>query len=405
MTRPIRTLLFSTLYPSAARPIHGIFVETRLRELLAGGAVQTRVVAPVPWFPFENPRWGEYARMARTPLREQRHGIEVIHPRYVLIPKVSMTMAPLLLALACLRPVRRLVEEGFDFDLIDAHYFYPDGVAAALLARHFRKPLAITARGSDINLIADHALARRMMLWAARSADECIGVSQHLVDRMKALGIPVSRLRMMRNGVDLNLFRPLDRTAARAKIGIEGDPLLLSVGNLLPLKGHDVCIDALAHLLPDYPGAGLVIAGAGPEAENLTLHARRRGVDERVHLVGAISHADLAHWYNAADLLLLASSREGWPNVVLEAMACGTPVIGSAVGGIPEIMGRGQAGRLVTSRDGVAFAGAVREQLRAGIDRATVRRYAEAFGWDPTTQAQIELFTRLASRAESGVGA
>ena len=121
MNRPVRTLLFSTLYPSSARPIHGIFVETRLRELLKTGAVQTRVVAPVPWFPSTNPRFGEYACMARTPAREQRNGIDVLHPRYPLLPKVGMTIAPVLLALACIRPIQRLITDGFDFDVIDAH--------------------------------------------------------------------------------------------------------------------------------------------------------------------------------------------------------------------------------------------------------------------------------------------
>lgn len=405
MKRPIRTLLFSTLFPSAARPIHGIFVETRLRQLLASGAVETRVVAPVPWFPSTHPRWGDYARIARTPAREQRHGIDVLHPRYPLIPKFGMTTAPLLLALAAIAPIRCLRSEGFDFDLIDAHYFYPDGVAAALLARWFRRPLAITARGSDINLIADDPLARRMILWAARGAGECIGVSRALVDRMQALGMPASRMQTLRNGVDLQCFRPTDRDAARARVGVTGQPLLLSVGNLLALKGHDLCIDALAELLPAYPQARLVIIGTGPEATNLELHARDRGVGERVHLVGAIAHRDLVDWYNAADLLLLASSREGWPNVLLEAMACGTPAIATAVGGVPEVIGDRCAGRLVARRDGPAFAAAVREHLQGGPDRAAVRRHAESFGWAQTTQGQIDLFTRLAAAAAQGAPA
>ena len=397
MERPVRTLLFSSLYPSAARPLHGIFVETRLRELLRSGAVQTKVVAPVPWFPSTHPRWGNYALQARTPQREVRHGIDVLHPRFAVLPKVGMWLTPATLARAGLRAARRLQAEGFDFDLIDAHYFYPDGVAAAWLARRLGKPLAITARGSDINLIATQAVPRRMMLWAARQAQQCIGVSQALVDRMRDLGMPGCRLQAMRNGVDLALFELLPQHVAREKLRVDGRPLLLSVGNLLALKGHDLCIDALAELLPELPESRLVIAGSGPEADALRRHAQDRGVAGQVQFVGAVAQAELVHWYNAADVLLLASSREGWPNVLLEAMACGTTVVATAVGGIPEIIGEAGAGRVVTVRNASAFAQAVRDGLRQGLDRAAVRHHAESFGWAQTTQAQIDLFKRLAN--------
>ena len=395
MPRPVRTLLFSSLYPSAARPLHGIFVETRLRELLSSGAVQTKVVAPVPWFPSTHSRWGEYARQALTPLREVRHGIDVLHPRFAVLPKLGMWLTPLTLACAGLKAARQLQSEGFDFDLIDAHYFYPDGVAAAWLSRRLGKPLTITARGSDINLIGGLAVPRRMMLWASRQAQQCIGVSQALVDRMRALGMPGGRLQTMRNGVDLALFRPQPRAQARRKLGYDGAPLLLSVGNLLPLKGHDLCIDALAELLPNHPDARLLIAGSGPEAGRLRQHAQTRGVKDRVHLVGSIAHAELVHWYSAADVLLLASSREGWPNVLLEAMACGTPVIATGVGGVPELVCDGAAGRIVAKRSGSEFAKSVRSLLRGVVDREAVRRHAESFGWAHTTRAQIDLFSRL----------
>ena len=189
MSKPLRVLTFSTLYPSSVRPGHGIFVETRLRELLKTGQVDARVIAPVPWFPSTNERFGDYARMASTPERETRNGIEVLHPRYPLPPKVGMTVAPLMLALGARSAVQRLLDEGFDFDVIDAHYFYPDGVAAALLARWFGRPFTITARGSDLTLIAQHALPRRMMQWAAARAGGAIGVCQALVDVLRGLSL------------------------------------------------------------------------------------------------------------------------------------------------------------------------------------------------------------------------
>ena len=393
--RPVRTVLFSTLYPSAARPAHGVFVETRLRELLKHGEVQTRVVAPVPWFPSQNPRFGEYSRFAATLRREQRNGIDVLHPRYPLPPKVGMTLAPLLLALGARSALQRLRDEGFDFDLIDAHYFYPDGVAAALLAHWFKRPLVITARGSDINLIASHAAPRAMMRRAARLAGACVGVSAALVDAMAAIGLPRDRLHVMRNGVDLQRFHPVEPTKARALLGLKGSPLLLSVGNLVPPKGHDLCIDALALLRVQHPQAQLLILGGGPERERLLAHAAERGVADAVTLAGTVPNAELAPWYSAADFLLLASSREGWPNVLLEAMACGTPALATRVGGIPEVINNARAGKLFDERSGEAIARCIQSALGTPIDRAAVRRHAQQFGWDQTSHRQAELFSRL----------
>lgn len=408
---PIRTLLFSTLYPSSARPGHGIFVETRLRELLGSGEVETRVVAPVPWFCSTHPRFGDYARLAATPPCETRHGIDVRHPRYFLPPKVGMHIAPFALAAGALPAIRRLQREGFDFDLIDAHYYYPDGVAAALLARHLGKPFVVTARGSDINLIARHAVPRRLMRWAAGRAAASICVSAALRDALAGIGAERAKLRVLRNGVDLARFAPLPPASARAELGWPAAPTLLSVGNLVENKGHHIAIELLA--LPagaggPAPDTRLAIVGDGPERAALAALAQRLGVASRVVFAGAVAQARLPAYYSAADVLILASSREGWPNVLLEAMACGTPVVATAVGGVPEAVAALVAGRLVPASpapSAAAFAAALADLRRAGIDRAAVRRYAESFGWAETTQGQIALFAEVLGERRRAAGA
>jgi teichuronic acid biosynthesis glycosyltransferase TuaC len=398
MSLPLRTLLFSTLYPSSVKPSHGIFVETRLRELLRSGGVDTRVIAPVPWFPSTHPRFGDYAKWAAVPRHETWHGIPVLHPRYPLLPKVGMTAAPLALALAALGPARRLMAQGFDFDLIDAHYFYPDGVAATLLARWLGKPVVVTARGSDLNLISHLRGPGAMIRWAARTADASVGVSAALVEVLRSWGIDDARLHVFRNGVDLDRFRPLDRAAARTELQIDGAPLLLSVGNLLELKGHHLVIDALSALLARHPGARLAIVGQGEQRAALEGRARASGVAERVRFVGPVPNERLAAWYSAADLLVLASSREGWANVLLEAMACGTPVVASRVGGTPEVVAAPEAGELMVERSAEGIVQAVERLLARGPDRAATRRYAERFGWEDTSQRQLALFRELADR-------
>ena len=383
----MKILTFSTLFPNSEKPGHGIFVETRLRHLVASGRVESRVVAPIPWFPSTNPRFGNYARFAKAPRHEVRHGIAVAHPRYPVLPKVGMSIAPFLLAQAVKPAIGRLIDEGFDFDLIDAHYFYPDGVAAAMLARHFNKPLVITARGSDITLFPGYALPRRQILWAARRADAVITVCNALRDEVVAMGIDADRVVSLRNGVDLQLFRPTERAA---------NPMftLLAVGHLVPVKAQDLIIGALT-LLPD---VRLVLAGDGPDRAKLENLARELKVSDRVSFLGAVPQAQLRAHYGAADALVLSSSREGWANVLLEAMACGTPVVASRVYGTPEVVAAPEAGVLMRERSYQGVADAV-NTLRANYpDRAATRRYAERFSWDDTTAGQIRLFDEVLAR-------
>lgn len=383
-------LTYTSLYPNAAQPQHAVFVENRLRHLLADGHVTAKVVAPVPWFPLRARAFGRYADLARVPDREERLGIEVLHPRYPVIPKVGMSIAPLLMYAWTKPAVARILRDGYDFDLIDAHYFYPDGVAAVLLGQHLGKPVTITARGTDINMIPRHAVPRRMIRWAARRAAGVITVSEALKDAMTRLDLEPPRVRVLRNGVDLDAFRPGNRTAARARLGVE-PPVLLCVGNLVPLKGHDLVIRAL----PMLEGATLLIAGHGPEENRLRGLARALGLDERVRFLGSIAHAEMAGIYDAADVLVLASEREGWPNVLLEAMACGTPAVATTVGGVPEVVASPAAGRLLPRRDPECIAETVRELLDDTPDRGATRRFAEGFDWDQTTQGQIELFREI----------
>lgn len=381
----MKVLTFSTLYPHAGRPTHGIFVETRLRQLVATGQVESRVVAPVPWFPFRHAAFGEYALHARAPSEEHRNGIEVVHPRYPLIPKIGMTVAPMLLAQAAKPAIRRLLER-YDFDAIDGHYLYPDGVAAAILGKHFGKPVVLTARGTDVTLIPQYRLARAMILWAARRAAAIITVSRSLKDGLATLGLPPERITVLRNGVDLDRFRPTDREATRVRLGLR-KTTLLSVGHLIVRKAHHLAVRAVA-LLPDVE---LVIIGDGPELGALRALAQRSGVAHRVRFLPAMSQDELRQFYGAADALILASSREGWANVLLESMACGTPVVASNVGGASELVTAHAAGVLFEERTAERLAQAVRELFCAYPDRGATRRHAEQFSWAATTRGQIEI--------------
>lgn len=388
---PVRLLTFSTLFPHEARPNHGIFVENRLRHLVASGEATSTVLAPVPWFPFPSARFGDWAVNARAPRQETRHGIEIWHPRYPVIPRVGMSVAPWLLYRAMLPPMARLLRTGKRFDAIDAHYVYPDGVAATWLGKRFRLPVVLTARGTDVNLIPSYPLPRRLIQGAIRDAAALVAVSGALKQALVALGAPDDKVTVLRNGVDTALFRPpTDRDACRAELGLTG-PTLISVGGLIERKGHHRTIEAMRQL----PGYALVIAGEGPERERLLALIATHGLGDRVRLLGPRPHTQLPALYGAADASVLASSREGWANVLLESMACGTPVVASNIWGNPEVV-RDPAGGVIyepNTPDGIADG--VRRLFAALPPRDATRAYAAPFSWDETTAGQLELFRRV----------
>jgi glycosyltransferase involved in cell wall biosynthesis len=301
-----------------------------------------------------------------------------------------MSLAPALLYAATVSPVRRILNSGFDFDLIDAHYFYPDGIAAVRLARKFNKPVVITARGTDINLIPRFLLPRAMIRWAAARSDGLVAVCQALKDELVHLGVDHGRIRVLRNGVDLDLFKPVDPNAAKGKLGV-GTPAIASVGHLVTRKRHDLIIRALQEL----PTASLLIAGTGPEEKKLKTLAGNLGVASRVRFLGLVPQTELPTVYGAADALVLASEREGWANVLLEAMACGTPVVATNIWGTPEVVAAPEAGRLVDEATPQALATAIRELLADPPSRAATRAYAEHFSWDETTRGQLRLFQEV----------
>ncbi len=389
---PLSVLTFTTLFPNPARPSHGIFVANRLDKLVASGQVHAHVIAPVPWRPgfLDDPQLG---RLDQVPLRRRHRDLAVEHPRYAVIPKIGMRLAPTLLYRAARRSLEGLLRAGHRFDLIDAHYFYPDGVAAVRLAQDFGLPVVVTARGTDLNLIPRYAGPRRQIIWAARNASGLVTVCEALKTELVKLGIPPERVTVLRNGVDLARFHPLDRDAARRQLGLRRRTLL-SVGHLIERKGHHHIIEALARL----PDTDLLIAGQGPQAEDLAKLALQHHVSDRVRFLGTLDPQRLREAYNAADALVLASSREGWANVLLESMACGTPVVASAVWGTPEVVAGPAAGVLMRSLDAQGVAEAVERLFSQLPQREETRRYAEAFDWEPTTAGQLALFGRVVAQ-------
>ena len=394
---PIRLLTYSTLFPHAGMPNHGVFVENRLRHLLATGAATSTVVAPVPWFPTRARQFGSWSRYARADREEVRGGLHIHHPRFPVIPRIGMSVAPLSLFAGSLGPLRQLIRAGLQFDVIDAHYMYPDGVAAVMLGRQLGKPVVITARGSDITELPEHAVPRRWIRWAMRHASALVSVSLGLKEAMVALGAPPDKVTVLRNGVDLQRFQPRDRDVCRRALGLDG-PTLLSVGLLTERKGHHHTIEAMMAL----PGWRLLIVGEGPQRPELQALIAAHGLGNRVTLLGAHPHSELPNFYSAADAMVLASSREGWANVLLEAMACGTPVVASNIPGNPEVVREAAAGVILAENTPAGIAAGVVTLDRVRRPRAETRAYAERFSWDDTSAGQVRVFRQVLQMDQDG---
>jgi teichuronic acid biosynthesis glycosyltransferase TuaC len=388
--KKINVLVVTTLYPNKIQFRHGVFVENRIKHLMHSGAVNIKVIAPVGWFPVKCKFFPSYSQLLDIPRYENRADIDVFHPRYLIIPKVGMLLTPIFLAASIFFEIKHLEKQGYEFDFIDAHYYYPDGVAAAIIAALIKKPLGITARGTDINLIANFPFPRKLMRWASTIARYNIAVCEALRQKMLEIGVNESTSHVLRNGVDLNHFRPLNREQLREKWQIEGK-LLISVGYLIERKGHDFIIEAMQQLV-DYQ---LIIAGGGELEQKLKKLTERLGLTERIRFLGEVSQDLLPELYNIADALVLASDREGWANVLLEAMACGTPVVATNIWGTPEVVQCAEAGVLCKERSAEGVSEAVQLLFANYPDRRNTRQYAEKFSWNETTAGIIKLLSAI----------
>ncbi|NUO78909.1 glycosyltransferase family 4 protein [candidate division KSB1 bacterium] len=386
----MKVLVFTTLYPNHLSPNFGVFVKERMTSFARWHGHEVMVVAPVPYYP--PIKLGARWKYSQIKTREEVEGLEVYHPRYFMTPKVGMSTYGMTMFLSVLPLIKR-IQRKFDFDLIDSHYVYPDGFAAIKLGEHFNKPVVVSARGSDINLFARFPIIRRLLRHTLAHAEHVIAVCQALKDAMMQLGAPAEKISVIPNGVDASKFYPRDKEESRRALNLPEKRIILSVGELIPRKGFHVLIKALKLCLAQrgVHDLCLVIVGEGAYRNELEKLIAELQLEEHVKLVGAQPHAELRRWYSAADYFCLASEREGWPNVVLEALACGTPVIATKVWGIPEII-TSEAFGILTNRNEEDLAQALARAMNTAWNKAALVQYARERTWEKVARAVEETF-------------
>jgi len=330
----------------------------------------------------------------------------VEHPRFFYFPGLFKTLDGLLLFLSALPAVLRL-RQRFDFDLIDAHFGFPDGVAAVLLGLWCRRPVTVTLRGSELDMVR-YRMRRAALGWALRRAARVIAVSNELAALATSLGVAPGRVRVIGNGVDTGRFRPVDRLDARRSLGIaEGATLVVSVGHLARVKGFDILLRAVPGIAAEYPGLRFVIVG-GPAASSgaypaeLDSEVARLRIADRVTVTGPVPPEQVALWLSAADLFVLASEREGSPNALREALACGCPAVTCDVGDAREILGK-HAGFFVTDRASPdRWCDAVTAALKTLWNRAAIRREAERHTWSDVAARVASEWLACIAEAKDG---
>lgn len=394
--QPIKVLVFTSLYPNHQNPQLGVFIKERMTRYAKSSGNLVRVVAPVPYFP--PVKWSRRYQFSKIHHSEVIEGIDVYHPRYVMTPKVGMIWYGILMFISVLPRVSR-IHRDLGFDVIDAHFVYPDGFAAMLLGYWFKKPVVISARGSDINLYKDFRVIRKMLRRTLLSADRVIAVSQALKASMVSLGLPSERVSVIPNGVDPGKFAPVPKQEAKDALHLSSHRLVLSVGNLTENKGMEFLVKALHILIYQRHRTDLhlAIVGDGPCRCALKELVVSLNLLDYVTLVGSVPHHELSRWYNAADVFCLASAREGLPNVILEALACGTPVVATPVGGIPEVISSERVGLLVR-RDERHLADAIALALERNWDRNQLVQHVSGWTWDHVATALQEVFESVLSR-------
>lgn len=395
-----RVLSLATLFPNAHRPRFGTFVARQFEALAARDDCDVTVINPIGVPPIA---FGRYAPLAKSAVSGVEHGVSVYRPRFTLIPKIGGRYNPAMIARATLPLARKLHAEN-PFDVVDAQFFYPDGPAAARIAAELGLPLSIKARGSDILHWGNTPYALTMMREACDQAAGLLSVSKALARDMADLGLPSDKITIHYTGLDRALFYPRDRTQARAylasEFGVnidENAPILTSTGALISIKGQGLIIGALAH----HPKAHLLLVGGGPDRPALEAQAAEERVSDRVHFLGLLDHVALPQILSASDAMVLPSTREGLANAWVEALACGTPLVITDVGGARELVTSPAAGEIV-ERNAASIAEGIYKVLAASHAPERIAECATHFSWDNNAATLAEYYDALILRGHNG---
>ncbi len=381
----LKVAVVTQYFPSSAEPWQGRSAYQTLR--LVARETELHVFYPNAAYPSVlKPRTRIYKNLDQSFTPPDVHTSYFDYPA---LPLISRPFNGWLSSRALLPPVRR-----FAPDLIFSIYLYPAGYAALEIGKALSVPVVSMSIGSDINNIGD-GISARYTRTVLRESDFIVTVSDDLRKKAIAMGTPVEKARTIVNGCDLSVFHVRDRDAARRKLGIDPSVhAVVYIGRIDVKKGLRELVDAAASLQGDHPGLHVYMVGEGPDRPILEEAIQARSAGSFIHLMGACAFDDVAVWMAASDLVTLPSYMEGCPNVVLEALACGRPVVATRVGGIPEIMNN-DCGRLIEPRDSSELARALASVLNARWDATAISAHWSR-SWGTVSGELLQVFESVA---------
>lgn len=390
----MRILTFTSLFPNTMNPDFGIFIFQRTSHLAKRKGNAVEVVAPVPYVP-NCLRGTARGSVVSVPPTQEIGNLQVHHPRYLMVPRVSMPLHGLLMYAGCLRYIKSL-HERYRFDCIDAHYVFPDGLAAVLIGRSLGIPVVVSARGTDIHTFQSFPTIRPQIRWTLRHATGVIAVSDSLAGIMLALEPALKDVPTIGNGVDVGRFSPEDRLLARKKLGLDlQDRIIVSVAALKHVKGPDRLVGAAALLKKTFAQCKVLFVGVGPELGSLQQLAEQLDCADICRFVGSVPNEQLKTYFCAADVSCLASREEGWPNVILESLACGTPVVATGVGAVRQLLVNPELGIVVDPTAEAIHAG-LAQALRQQWNSQTISAHAQSQTWE-NVAARVEVVLKRAT--------
>jgi teichuronic acid biosynthesis glycosyltransferase TuaC len=393
----MNVLFLSGLYPTNYDPTRGVFVHEQAKKLAEQGC-NIKVVSPIPYTPpLLNRMVGKWNALSNVPHRQIWENMEAYYPRYIGFPRKLFFEYSGDLIFCSIRNFVRKICEVFEFELIHAHTAMPHGYAALKLGELFGKPVVCTLHGSDVMVYPEiNSSVKRKTIKTLTQVDRLIAVSTALKRQSEELVGKDLPITVAHNGVDEKIFKLIDRENARKILGLPLDyRIVLYVGHLLPVKGLEYLVEAVHKIQSKYKLLTILV-GEGPLRNRLRKRISRLDLQNKVRLVGRKPHNALYLYMNAADVLVLPSLSEGWPTVIFESFACGLPVIGSRVGGIPEAVKSENHGILFESRDVQGLMNTLESALKKEWDRKRLRKYALKNSWNAVGKKIIKVYRTCA---------
>jgi len=393
-------IIFSNLFPNKLEPERGNFIALMVSKLAK--IAKAQVISPLPWFPNLSllkkiPLLWQWAIFSEIPYKDNYKNIQVHYPKYFFLPKIGFIFQPITIIISTYYQLRKIKKDN-NVDIINAHWIFPDAVSAVYISRLLRIPCVVSARGCDINKYSASYFRRKLINWTLHNSDHITVVSNALKESIiNIYNIDKNKITIIPNGVDESIFHLMDQDTCRNALDLTlKSKILLFVGQLHPVKNIATMLKALAIIKNNKKLIfNTIIIGAGPLEFELKKLASDLGLtSSEVDFKGQQTHTDVATYFGAADLLCLPSLREGRPNVVIEALATGLPVVASNVGGIPELINSSN-GALVSPSDEIELAKAISVSMDKNWDRSEIASTQSASSWDSCAKQYLDLFTKV----------